>query len=125
MPSRTEQCIPQVCAVSTDRAEAEPCCACAEDLGQWPNTVCIAHVGTSQQKDAAGLAAAVMVLEHVLMVRTKFILQIALCDRVYTYVLQILLEPVLLVGNGPTCQIAMWPLTCLDCGVAAMMLYAR
>ena len=36
--------------------------------------------GASQQEDAAGLAAAVMVLEHVLMVRTELIRQVALCD---------------------------------------------
>ena len=62
--------------------------------------------GASQQEDAAGLAAAVMVLEHVLMVRTKLILQIALYYRVSTYVLHTVLEPVLLVCNAPTCQIA-------------------
>jgi len=36
--------MPQVCAVSTGRAEAASCCACAESLGQWPDTVCVARI---------------------------------------------------------------------------------
>jgi len=43
-----EQRMPQVCAVSTGRAEAKSCCACAESLGLCPDTVCIAHITAAE-----------------------------------------------------------------------------